>query len=278
MGRKSSLKAQHRAARAAEARAVRAGIDARTKRGCLFCRQSDGGFSSQEHVLPESLGNKDRLLPRGVVCDRCNNGTLSVLDQALCDFMPMKALRTFAGVPSKAGRVPVTRLSTGLLRRSDSGAVVVEVHNPNDNRTFVEKGREGGRVQIGMELQSGSRMTPRYCAKLARAVLKVGLESAWIDHGERMVEHSFDHVRDAVLGRPRDGFLLVGRRCEGEDPEVSVVYGFARDDDGDERLWVGLKYLGMVLATDSRLAEPPGASEEEALVFTFRRSDERGAA
>jgi hypothetical protein len=26
------------------------------QRGCLFCRESDGGFTSVEHIFPESLG------------------------------------------------------------------------------------------------------------------------------------------------------------------------------------------------------------------------------
>ena len=50
--------------------------------GCLFCRQRDGGFSSEEHIFPESLiGDADRL-PKGLVCDRCNHGPLSQLDEA----------------------------------------------------------------------------------------------------------------------------------------------------------------------------------------------------
>src|SRR5207249_1700021 len=78
-------------------------------RGCLVCRRSDGGFTTVEHSLPESLGNRDVTLPNGVVCDRCNNGVLSDLDQSLAEFWPLKIRRTFLGVPSKAGKIPVTR-------------------------------------------------------------------------------------------------------------------------------------------------------------------------
>jgi hypothetical protein len=42
----------------------------------------EGPFKSREHPFPESLGSTEIVLPRGVVCDPCNNGPLSRLDQA----------------------------------------------------------------------------------------------------------------------------------------------------------------------------------------------------
>jgi hypothetical protein len=51
---------------------------------CLFCKSSDGDFTSREHIFPETVGNTDlAMLPPGVVCDRCNNGPLARLDKAL---------------------------------------------------------------------------------------------------------------------------------------------------------------------------------------------------
>jgi len=34
-----------------------------------------------EHIVSEALGNVTLILPPGVVCDRCNHGTLSRLDE-----------------------------------------------------------------------------------------------------------------------------------------------------------------------------------------------------
>jgi hypothetical protein len=39
---------------------------------CIFCRKGNS-FKTVEHVIPESLGNVDHVLPKGVVCDACNN-------------------------------------------------------------------------------------------------------------------------------------------------------------------------------------------------------------
>jgi len=85
------------------------------RRGCLFCKRKDGGFTTQEHIFPESLGNTELVLPPGVVCDRCNNEKLSTLDQTICDFMPISLRRTMLGIPSKAGKIPGFRFSEGTI-------------------------------------------------------------------------------------------------------------------------------------------------------------------
>ena len=43
---------------------------------CIWCLKdpSDATFGSRSHVLPKCIGNKDeQVLPKGVVCDKCNN-------------------------------------------------------------------------------------------------------------------------------------------------------------------------------------------------------------
>jgi hypothetical protein len=74
--------------------------------GCLFCLRADGGFVSREHVFSEGFGNVDeKVLPPGVVCDRCNNGPLALADEELVNFPPISLLRAERGIPTKAGRL-----------------------------------------------------------------------------------------------------------------------------------------------------------------------------
>ncbi len=40
---------------------------------CIFCNNDSSTSKSVEHIVPESLGNKDIILPKGFVCDACNN-------------------------------------------------------------------------------------------------------------------------------------------------------------------------------------------------------------
>ena len=73
---------------------------------CLYCKREHRAFTSEEHIVPEGLGNGNLILPRGVVCDRCNNEELSRLDQALQDFEFVKIAKAASGIPSKSGRYP----------------------------------------------------------------------------------------------------------------------------------------------------------------------------
>ena len=61
------------------------------------------------------MGNTEAILPAGVVCDRCNHGQLAVIDEALCEFLPVKLRRTLLGIPSKKGEYPVMKLSKGSV-------------------------------------------------------------------------------------------------------------------------------------------------------------------
>lgn len=40
---------------------------------CIFCHNDSSTSKSAEHIIPESLGNKEYILPTGYVCDTCNN-------------------------------------------------------------------------------------------------------------------------------------------------------------------------------------------------------------
>lgn len=40
---------------------------------CIFCHKDSSTSKSVEHIIPESLGNKEHILPKGYVCDACNN-------------------------------------------------------------------------------------------------------------------------------------------------------------------------------------------------------------
>lgn len=40
---------------------------------CIFCGLDSSDSKSVEHIIPESFGNSTAILPKGVVCDQCNN-------------------------------------------------------------------------------------------------------------------------------------------------------------------------------------------------------------
>jgi len=274
MGRASSRKQRHRKERAARKRTAIAAQRAGETRGCLVCRSDDGGFVSREHPLPESLGNTEITLPSGVVCDRCNNGPLAVLDQGVCEFLPVKMRRTMLGVNSKAGCVPSTRFQGGTVEHT--GPASLRFTGDGGRRIIRETFRSRDTVGLEFSVGGGRRMTPRYGSELSRALLKIGLELAWLDHGPMMLEGRFDHIRAAILGSPRRGFFLMALRGDPAHTAVSITYDLVRDG-ADWRMWIVGKLFGVALATDSRLAVPPVDVSELAMVLSFDPQDFKAA-
>ena len=40
---------------------------------CIFCEKDASSSRSVEHIVPASFGNSISILPKGIVCDKCNN-------------------------------------------------------------------------------------------------------------------------------------------------------------------------------------------------------------
>ncbi len=272
-------RAAQREARRRQAHYWRASAEVR---GCLLCRLGDGGFDGCEHPVAESLGNTEVVLPPGVVCDRCNNGPLSVLDQVMCDFMPVAMRRTMLGIRSKAGNIPKFRSREGTVDYipGTDGADPTLRMMPQPNHELVRETARlsDGRVALQWKGSGGRRMTPRYACQLSRALLKSALECAWLDHGQAMLEPKWDHVRAAVLGEPRAGFFAVLAKADPNSTKITLTYNLVRYEGDTWRMWVAAEYYGVFVATDSRLSRPVRDVPDELLsVMTFTASDLRAA-
>jgi hypothetical protein len=242
-----------------------------TRRGCLFCRKGDGGFTSEEHLVAECMGNSSAVLPVGVVCDRCNNGKLSKLDQALCEFWPIKIGRTWHAIPSKSGNVPTTRFARGTLRNTGEASLAFDLSAPNDRKTIREHRLPDGRKGMDLELSGGRRLTAAYASMLSRALLKTALEVIWLEEGEGALDESFDYVRDAVLGKPRDGYFIAGRSGKVWNNGLETHVRWDTDPCGRRIVTIVADYFGAPYMTDSFLPEPAEPlSEEEFIVVRFR--------
>ncbi len=60
---------------------------------CIFCKRDSTGSCSVEHIIPESLGNEEHVLPPGVVCGACNNYFASSIEQAVLESGAFKIAR-----------------------------------------------------------------------------------------------------------------------------------------------------------------------------------------
>lgn len=73
---------------------------------CIFCKKDSSGTRSVEHVIPESLGNTDHVLPKGLVCDSCNRYFAIKIEQPLLEATIFRDLRRGMVIPNKRGRFP----------------------------------------------------------------------------------------------------------------------------------------------------------------------------
>lgn len=73
---------------------------------CIFCKCDSSSSSSVEHILPESIGNKNDVLPQGIVCDKCNNYFSRKIEKQVLNSGVIKTVRSRLQIESKKGRIP----------------------------------------------------------------------------------------------------------------------------------------------------------------------------
>jgi hypothetical protein len=219
------------------------------------------------------MGNTEDVLPVGDVCDHCNNVVLSQIDSALCEFFPITMRRMMLGTPSKAGKIPVLRASKGTITfipglNGEDPTLAIKANSPKQPMVRPKPATEG-KVTLNMNMGGGKPVKAAYASQLSRAILKIGYEVAWLKYGEMMLEPRFDHVREVILGAPRDGFFYMAHKMDPTESNFAVVYDFVQLDNGDWRMWVILRYAGIELGTDSRLVKPALEVDLPLDVFCF---------
>lgn len=71
---------------------------------CIFCKNCSDTSTSVEHIIPESLGNTKTILPKGIVCDTCNNYFSRKVEAPVLNHPYFRSLRSEQSLPSKRGR------------------------------------------------------------------------------------------------------------------------------------------------------------------------------
>jgi len=92
---------------------------------CIFCKCDSSNSKSVEHIIPESLGNKSHTLPKGIVCDSCNNYFATKIEKNLLESGYFKSLRYRNYVANKKGVVP---METAIIAHPEGGKIEVEVN------------------------------------------------------------------------------------------------------------------------------------------------------
>lgn len=100
---------------------------------CIFCEQSSEDSTSVEHIIPESLGNKEFILAKGWVCDKCNNYISRKIEQPLLQMPFFIQHRHDLDVKSKKGKIPS---KSGFFL--DKGITKIDFHKDNNKEESIE--------------------------------------------------------------------------------------------------------------------------------------------
>lgn len=179
---------------------------------CIFCKLNSESSVSIEHIIPESLGNVEHVLPRGWVCDRCNNYIAREVEKPFLETRYAKCARFEMRVPSKKKRVPPaigfhpqSKTRIALFYDEEGQLCVGADEGENESRWIASlRARERGTLWIPhSQAPDNDYVTARFIAKVAFEVLaERGIEvDGWND--EIVEKKELDEIRHYVrLGKP----------------------------------------------------------------------------
>jgi hypothetical protein len=168
---------------------------------CVFCKLDSTSSRSVEHIIPESLGNEDHVLKRGIVCDGCNNYFSREVEKPFLEYAGLRILRFNQWLPSKRGRIPDIKGVVGLnipvtVSRDDNSTSIIF---PEEAIGRL-KASKGGTLYLPREgpIPEG-RIVSRFLAKVALEafVQRCGgtAEAAALTRDERQLDPLRDHAR-----------------------------------------------------------------------------------
>lgn len=154
---------------------------------CIFCKTESSNTKSVEHIIPESLGNKEHILRNGIVCDNCNQYFSSKIEKPVLEKSYFISVRHRNFIESKKNRIPLERAYI-----SNDPNIFIDV-NKGDRSVIIENPQTVNKIlngQVGCMIVPNITNPPpndrdisRFLGKIAIEVLayKLYLDQEWID-------------------------------------------------------------------------------------------------
>lgn len=179
---------------------------------CLFCKQDSSSTKSIEHIIPESLGNTTLILPRGYVCDKCNNYFARKVEKKFMDLDVVKLWRLYEKIPNKIGRMPAVECTFNDKKTQiciEDSPLTLTFHIMNDSVFNAIKNTKGGHLYIPVFTDNtkfeSNIYTSRLLAKIALEYWAYCLKDIENSLNEIIDDVQYDLIRNyARLGTPYD--------------------------------------------------------------------------
>ena len=155
---------------------------------CIFCKKDTRNSKSVEHIIPESLG-ANLTLPRGFVCDLCNNYFSHSIDKALQEYRFIGILKSFLVGRTKKGKGPQIDLGNLIIKHNslaDSTSILPRGakihHNKTDHSITIKFSREKCNIQL-----------------VSRAIYKIIFELRCKEYGlSEIMQDKYDSMRKYI--------------------------------------------------------------------------------
>lgn len=187
---------------------------------CIYCLSTTKGFDSEEHIIPEALGNDTLVLPKGNVCNTCNNRILSQLDNYLVNFEPISLLQVLFVAHKKDGKLPNANFQNLSLQKTRPGYITL---TPKDKTGDIKnfKKTQDGLYSFNIEFK-GKKFDPKF---LGRALYKVALGLVAYERGNDIAcSAKYENARNFIrYGKPFANNLLMSMKGQPH-PQIKVSY------------------------------------------------------
>jgi hypothetical protein len=170
---------------------------------CLFCQSETEQFLHDEHIIPESLGNRTYVLPKGIVCDKCNN-YFAKLDNYFCHYHLAATHKLFGQYKTKKGNPPSMLLKKGEARQGKNGDIKF------NQRLVIDKGSEQMSLTfagLNAELRFQFSLPDSDSKKISRFLAKAGMEILYLKKRETAFNAEFDNLRKYARYGNRHGII-----------------------------------------------------------------------
>lgn len=224
---------------------------------CIFCKEDSSSSKSVEHIIPESLGGKDIILPIGIVCDKCNNYFSREIEAPVLNDSYFKSLRFIMDIPNKKRVIPVLPgiawphgIQISLDKNSNDG-MSLSATNQNDESKFIKylQNHKTGKIILPIPtIEDDKQVMSRFLCKIALEYLALRLYSIPGWQQEVTFKRELDDLRNFVRrGRQNYTWAFSRRRIYDanrkfhESPDVFEVLNEL------DLLYINQKYLYMVV-------------------------------
>lgn len=206
---------------------------------CLFCK-SDGPYSTVEHIVPESLGNKHILLERQI-CDACQSYLGTKVEEYVLRRSPIGWWRVHAGVQTKNGNPPrfsftQPKKEKGILpdrHCHNDDSVEFRVTDDGEREFSVDNTEMLERIEKGSKTDFKLVLTPKMLQMMGRFLGKIGLEMLARDHADFARSPRFDAARRFVrFGEPVKFLWPIFHLGSGSHPQSPHTEVTVFDTDG----------------------------------------------